>query len=130
MPYRKRNGAWEFFLQMRGVDAETNPNRFGVFGGGIEGNKTPQQALLRELKEELTYIPRNYRYFSRFENANRTSDLFIEEVGEDFEKDITVCEGQYGKFLTADEVDSLGKDRMTPMVRVIILQLRDYLAKK
>jgi 8-oxo-dGTP pyrophosphatase MutT (NUDIX family) len=30
-----------------------NPNKWGIFGGGIEKNETPKQAAIRELKEEL-----------------------------------------------------------------------------
>jgi 8-oxo-dGTP pyrophosphatase MutT (NUDIX family) len=30
-----------------------NPNKWGIFGGGIEKNEAPKQAAIRELKEEL-----------------------------------------------------------------------------
>ncbi len=32
-----------------------NPNKWGIFGGGIEKNETPKKAALRELKEELNF---------------------------------------------------------------------------
>ena len=31
----------------------SNPNKWGIFGGGIEKNESPKQAAIRELKEEL-----------------------------------------------------------------------------
>jgi 8-oxo-dGTP pyrophosphatase MutT (NUDIX family) len=44
------------------------PNRWGVFGGGVEQGETPEAALIRELKEELgvdfSAAPR--RYFTEF----------------------------------------------------------------
>ena len=32
---------------------ERLPNYFGFWGGGTENNETPEEALLREIKEEL-----------------------------------------------------------------------------
>lgn len=40
-------------LQQRDDDCQTFPSRLATFGGGIELNETPMQALIRELKEEL-----------------------------------------------------------------------------
>ncbi len=33
-----------------------NPNKWGIFGGGIEKNETPKEAAIRELKEELNLL--------------------------------------------------------------------------
>lgn len=30
-----------------------NPNKWGIFGGGIKENETPREALVREIEEEL-----------------------------------------------------------------------------
>jgi 8-oxo-dGTP pyrophosphatase MutT (NUDIX family) len=127
VPYRKRGDEREFFLQMRSPNAKTSPNLFGVFGGGLEVGETFERALFREIEEELAYVPRTPIYFSRFENANRISSLFIEEVGSDFESLVDVREGEYGKFLTASEV--LKSNDVTFMVRLIIFQLNGYLSR-
>jgi 8-oxo-dGTP diphosphatase len=43
----------KILLQQRDADSPTFPNYLATFGGHIEKNETPLQALLRELKEEL-----------------------------------------------------------------------------
>lgn len=43
----------KFLLQQRGVDWERHPTALTTFGGKIELGETPEQALIRELEEEL-----------------------------------------------------------------------------
>ncbi len=46
-------------LQHREDDAPTFPGYWSLFGGGIEGEETPKQALGREIREEIEYEVRN-----------------------------------------------------------------------
>ena len=41
------------------------PDRWGLFGGAIEDGESPEEALLRELGEELGFAPRNFAYFTQ-----------------------------------------------------------------
>lgn len=42
------------------------PNRWDFFGGHLEAGETPEQALARELKEELNIELASWRFFRRY----------------------------------------------------------------
>lgn len=126
IPYKRVGNEFVFFLQKRDMNAKRAPGVFGMFGGGLDENETPEEALLREVQEELAYSPEEPRYFSRYENANTIFNVFIEEVNDDFESQIKIGEGEYGKFLTLSETQTLS---VSPSSRLITLQLAEALAK-
>lgn len=47
-----RNSKGEILFQLRDEKGR-NPNKWAIFGGGIEENETPLNALIREINEEL-----------------------------------------------------------------------------
>lgn len=125
VPYRRAGDVLEFYLQMRDEHAKTNAGRFGMFGGGIDAAETPFEAMVREMSEELEYDARNAQYFCRYEWASTIAHLFIEEVAADFQTKVVVREGQYGKFLQIEEIDT--SPLVTPPVRMVARQISDYL---
>ena len=62
------NAKGEILLQLRDNKPGLEyPNCWGTFGGQIEEGETPQEALVREIKEELDYDVENptlYRVYS------------------------------------------------------------------
>jgi 8-oxo-dGTP pyrophosphatase MutT (NUDIX family) len=103
LPYRKTSNGLEFFLQQRDMKTHVNAGLLDLFGGGLEEGETTEQALSREIQEELEYVPKTTIYFSRYENATHICHVFLEEVGAEFESSVQVHEGKYGKFLTLEE---------------------------
>ena len=54
-------------LQHRSSTAESLPNYWAFFGGGIEQNETPEEAVKREAREELGIELKGLTFFKRYE---------------------------------------------------------------
>jgi 8-oxo-dGTP pyrophosphatase MutT (NUDIX family) len=128
LPYRKLGDTYEFYLQMRSAGAKTNPGLFGLFGGGIEADETAEEALMREIMEELRFTPREFQYFSRYETANSVLDLFIEEAQQDLESNVEVHEGDYGKFISYPELQKL--TAVSHLARQMTKDVMQFLSKE
>ena len=107
IPYLHRDNNILVYIQKRADNAERHPGCFGLFGGGAEENETPEEALKREIKEELDFIPEGYKYLGRYDSERSRKDVFTLEVTEDFEKKITILEGDYGKWFSKDDLDKI-----------------------
>ncbi|HEV3245065.1 MAG TPA: NUDIX domain-containing protein [Candidatus Paceibacterota bacterium] len=83
-------------LQHRSEDALRFPGFWGFFGGGIEENETPGDALIREIREELGYEITNPEYFGAMEFTAAANEgkifLFLERF--DASQKIVQREGQ------------------------------------
>lgn len=125
LPYRRKGDTFEYFVQKRALDAKLAPGHFGLFGGHSEGGETAVQTLMREIQEELAYVPQNPIYFSRYEMAERVLHVFIEEVGADFEAHIQVSESELSKFVSLEEFKKL--ELVQSGARLILPEIAKYL---
>ena len=98
IPYKIQGGRILIYLQKKAKDAPRWPGYFGFFGGGLERKEMPEEALKREIKEELDFVPEGYEFLGKYEFPNHINHMFALQVGEDFEKQVTVLEGDYGIF--------------------------------
>jgi len=121
IPYRKNGGTILVFLQKRSKDAKRLPDFFGFFGGGAENNEDPQEALLREIREEMNYIPRGYSYLGKYEFPRSVKSIFYLEVGDGFENEIKIDEGEYGKWFGEEE--ALAEPKLIEEDRTVLRDL-------
>lgn len=124
IPYRFEDGELKIFLQKRTLDAPTFPNHFGFFGGGIEEGEEPEEALRREIKEELDIDVTNYVSWRSYNLPTGILHVFLLQVNSTFEDSITILEGQYGSFLTRTDLE---KEMISTIDKPIIIDfLKTY----
>jgi len=110
VPYRIISDSVYLFMQKRAKNNPRGGNMFGFFGGGIQESETPEEALNREVKEELNIIPINFSLFKKYDLeatayfSAAELYVFILPVDENFEKEIILnSEGQYGKWFSKED---------------------------
>lgn len=103
IPYRKKGNEVLVYLQKRSDDAVRLPGYFGFFGGHAEGEENPDEALRREIKEELNFSLEKYEALGKYEFPWSVKHAFTLEVNDSFEKEIEVLEGDYGQYFTREE---------------------------
>lgn len=121
IPYKIIEKEIFVFLQKRAKDAKRLPDHFGFFGGGLEGEEMPEEALLREMYEELDFVPEGYRFLDSYEFGPNLKHIYFLEAGDDFEDHITVFEGDYGKYFS--EKEALDEPKFGEEDKVV---LRDF----
>ena len=106
IPYKIVDATIFVFLQKRDGNAKVLPNMFSFFGGKLEPGETHEQAMIREIKEELNFTPTQYKFLGTYNssvNKNFFMHMYYEQVEDNFEDIITVSEGECGKFLSEEE---------------------------
>jgi len=106
IPYKKQGKDFFIYMQKRGMEAQGAPGKIGFFGGGLENNETAEQALIREIKEELDITPKDFWHLGDYELEKSILFAYCQEVGESFEKEIKVLEGDYGEWFGEEKIFS------------------------
>ncbi len=127
IPYRRTGAGYEFYLQKRDAHAPGDANIFSTFGGHVDKGETELEAAYREIFEELRYKPKALQKLGYFEVRNNTFAVFYERVRNDFENLVEVCEGEYGRFLTEDEIAA--RDDISQLLRTVIPPLVAHISK-
>ena len=104
IPYKTEKDKVLVYLQKRTKDAKRLPDFFGFFGGGAENDENSEQALRREMTEEISFVPEDYHHFKKYEFEKSTKDIFILEVSNGFEEKIKILEGEYGRWFNEQEI--------------------------
>ena len=88
----QREGRW--LLQLRDeIPGIVAPGCWGLFGGHLEPGETPEQAVRRELLEEIGWQPRLLHYAMEHHLHRRTAHVFRAELSVPLEQ-LQLLEGQ------------------------------------
>ncbi|MDQ3077081.1 MAG: NUDIX domain-containing protein [bacterium] len=103
----------KFLLQHRDdKQGISNPNKWGLVGGGVDEGETPEEAIKRECSEEIGVIPRNITYIGQtIDNKFR----FYAYLDDDEVDTLRLGEGQEIRFFAPEEVLSIN---LTPRVEM------------
>jgi len=120
------NDRKEILLQHRSKDASRLPNYWGFFGGGIEREETPEQALAREIYEELEYTVSSPEliFIQKFthEKDESTKFVFIEKYNS--ARSLVQHEGQQMRWWKFDELATL---LIVDHDRIALAKIQTYL---
>jgi len=108
-------------------DISKRGEEWGFFGGGIENNETPEEALVREIKEELDYQLDEYSYLKEVHYVtsefNITLYAFIAPLKDRLKK-FNQKEGQGMKLYSLEQAKKL---KMAPTDYPILDALKEVL---
>jgi mutator protein MutT len=115
----------QILLQHRTHDAWRLPNHWAFFGGGIEPGESPTEALMREVREELSYHVQDPHFLMSQimmdgEDAN-TKYVYVERYQG---QPLQLGEGQAMGWFFPDETHEL---KMIDHDRAIVERMRQYL---
>ncbi|MCX6740382.1 MAG: NUDIX domain-containing protein [Candidatus Parcubacteria bacterium] len=100
-----QNEIW-VHLERRSKSAERLPDFFGMWGGGTKVGETHEQALVREVQEEMSFKPVGYKYVGPYQVGESIKHIYILEVASDFDKHIVLTEAQFGKFFNLEMIEA------------------------
>ncbi len=93
------NDAGKVLLQQRSDDVP-QPGKWSLFGGSVEAGETPEQALVREIKEELNYDLVTFEEFYRMTDVQGEERMwYLGKLNKDI-SELKLSEGKdFGLFM-------------------------------
>lgn len=120
------NDKGEFLLALRDNKSWIPfPNHWDLIGGHVEEGESPEEALVREVKEELNIDIRDYTFYKKFDCL--TGDayenikyIYTGKINIPIDE-ITLLEGQRAQYFSREEIPGL---KFANIIKSIVL---DYI---
>ena len=104
-----------------------SPDCWQLVGGGIEEGETPEQGLIREVKEEVSYDLKDFKLLVKTKGSTGEDVwVYVAFVGKDEESKFVLGpgEGQEIGWFTIDEALAI---KLTPGTRILLSKYRDLI---
>lgn len=103
-------------------------NKWSIFGGVIENGETKENALERELKEEISIPVSGIEYIGRMTNPkNQKLYFFRGKIYEDNAENIRITEGQRVAYFNPDDI--FGTDKFETSVEEFYRKNKEKILK-
>lgn len=123
------NDQYEFLLALRDNKSWIPfPNHWDLIGGHVEEGETPEEALIREYREELGLELNNYKFYKEFlclkgDAFENIKYIYTGKINIPVEE-INLYEGQYVRYFKKEEIPDL---KFANIIKSIML---DYIENK
>lgn len=132
LPQRNTAGALlvregKLLLERRPDDARVYPGLWDLPGGHVERGETPEAALLREMAEELSIIPRRFFLAATQDDHDPATGTFYRHfvyIVLEWDGEIVQCERRKVRWFRYEE--ALRLERLNPLIG---FALQDFLDK-
>jgi 8-oxo-dGTP diphosphatase len=120
------NEKGEFLLALRDDKAWIPfPNHWDLIGGHVEEGETPEEALVREVKEELDIDIKEYTFFKKYvcltgDAYENTKYIYSGKINIPIEE-VTLLEGQRPQYFSREEIPNV---RFANIIKSIVM---DYI---
>jgi 8-oxo-dGTP diphosphatase len=122
------NDNGEFFFALRdNKPGIPFPNHWDLIGGHVEEGESPEEAIIREFKEELNLDLKYYSFFRKYECF--TGDAY-ENIKYIYSgkfnipiEDVTLLEGERPQYFSRNEIPDL---KFANIIKSIVLDYIDY----
>jgi 8-oxo-dGTP diphosphatase len=122
------NDKGEFLLALRDNKSSIPfPNHWDLIGGHVEEGETPEEALVREVKEELDIDISEYSFYKKVECL--TGDayenikyIYTGKINIPIEE-ITLLEGERAQYFSRDEISHL---KFANIIQSIVMDYINY----
>jgi 8-oxo-dGTP diphosphatase len=120
------NDKGEFLLALRDNKSWIPfPNHWDLIGGHVEEGESPEEALVREVKEELDIDIKDYTFYKKFECLSgdaydNIKYIYSGKINIPIEK-ITLLEGERAQYFSREEIPAL---KFANIIKSVVL---DYI---